>query len=85
MRLVFFDQNDGTPAELREFFNQYRSFKEVPGISYDNERRVLTQITRLCRSQLQEYIHTYMQDQISLEEELTLNMRNIIEYTREEK
>ena len=70
---------------MEELLTQYEVSKEVPALNYYNERRVLTQVVRMCRSSLEKYIQSLAQDKLALEGDLSPNMRNIIEYTREEK
>ena len=70
---------------MEELLTLYEVSKEVPALNYYNERRVLTQVVRMCRSSLEKYIQSLAQDKLALEGDLSPNMRNIIEYTREEK
>ena len=59
MRLLLFDERDGTADTFEQLCGQMRVYDEIPAISLENEWRVLTKIVRLCDKALQKYVQTY--------------------------
>ena len=60
--------------------------KYIPPIDTNNERRTLTKLRRMCNEKLQEYPRTLQEDlDLYEKEDLTLNQKNSLQVTIEEK
>ena len=85
LRIINFDEKDNV-EQLKDSKAIYTATKTVPVFSIANERKVMKQLIRQCRRQLEAFPRTLKGDESMLErEDLTFNQRNILQVTLEEK